>query len=82
MKQGSAAFYLPAKHELIFKKSKNGFSTGQQSFNILDELFIHLKEPILLLDEWDANLDSINKIKLSKLIDQIALNKCVIEIRH
>ncbi len=34
------------------------------------------------LSQWDANLDSSNRAEISTLIDEIARNRCVIEVRH
>ena len=52
------AFYLPVKHDLSFQVSKEGFSTGQLARKTLNELLEHLEAPIVLLDEWDAILQS------------------------
>lgn len=82
MINGEKAFYLPVKHDLVFKRSTAGSSTGQLAHKTLAEIFHQLSAPIVLLDEWDANLDAANQQELSKLIDQLALKKCVIEVRH
>jgi ABC-type transport system involved in cytochrome bd biosynthesis fused ATPase/permease subunit len=37
---------------------------------------------ILLLDEWDANLDQANREILNAKIDQLAKRNLVIEVRH
>lgn len=80
--KGHEAFYLPAKHDLFFQRSRNGFSTGQLARETLRELLEKLPAQVVLLDEWDANLDTPNQEKLSQLIDQISQNKCVVEVRH
>ena len=80
--KGREAFYLPAKHELSFQLSKDGFSTGQLVRKTLHELLEKLDTEIVLLDEWDANLDTVNQQQLSQLIDQLSQKKCVIEVRH
>jgi ABC-type transport system involved in cytochrome bd biosynthesis fused ATPase/permease subunit len=82
MTKGSKAFYLPAKHELAFQLSKDGFSTGQLVRKTLHEILEKLDTPTVLLDEWDANLDTANQQQLSRLIDQLSQKKCVIEVRH
>jgi len=76
------AFYLPVKHDLVFNGSIDHVSTGQSVKKVLQEVLEKLDTPIILLDEWDANLDTINKHKLSEIIDQISQKKCVIEVRH
>jgi ABC-type multidrug transport system fused ATPase/permease subunit len=82
MKNGSEAFYLPAKHDLVFQGSKNKQSTGQYVRKILHELLESVTAPIILLDEWDANLDLSNQGRLSELIDTLSKTKCVVEVRH
>ena len=37
---------------------------------------------ILLLDEWDANLDSANQVQLDAWLDELAKHKLTIEVRH
>lgn len=76
------AFYLPVKHDLVFKLSKDGFSTGQLVRKILNEILEKIDTSIILLDEWDANLDIVNQHKLSELIDRMSIDRCVIEVRH
>ncbi len=39
-------------------------------------------EDIILLDEWDANLDKNKMILIDQLIDDISSRKVVIEVRH
>lgn len=82
MLQGESAFYLPAKHDLTFQHSKDGLSTGQFARKTLEELLANLDAPLILLDEWDANLDKENIEKFSALIESLSLKKCVIESRH
>lgn len=82
MINGENAFYLPVKHDLVFKRSTSDSSTGQLAHKTLAEIFHKLNAPIVLLDEWDANLDHVNQQELSRLIDLLALKKCVIEVRH
>ncbi len=81
-KYGEKAFYLPAKHDLLFYFSKDKLSTGQYARKLLEELIGSVEAPILLLDEWDANLDAENAKKTSDVIAQLAVQKCVIESRH
>lgn len=77
-----SAFYLPAKHELLFKLSQQYFSTGEMTKKILHEIRENVTSPIILLDEWDANLDKNTKNEMSILIDDLASRFCIIESRH
>lgn len=82
MKYGDQAFYLPAQHELLFNNKNRKQSTGQQAMLILKELQENLSAPIILLDEWDANLDQKNRSDISTLIDILSKKSCVIETLH
>lgn len=37
---------------------------------------------VIILDEWDANLDGINKSHLDELINELARQRLVVEVRH
>ncbi len=76
------AFFLPAKHQLCFRNNINNFSSGQGMKSIFLEIKDYVDESVILLDEWDANLDKQNKEEVSTLIDEIARKRCVIEVRH
>lgn len=81
-KYGEKAFYLLTKHELLFRFSPHQLSTGQKARKVLEELMRNVKTPILLLDEWDANLDSNNTQQISKVIDEMSNSFCIVESRH
>lgn len=76
------AFFLPTHNELSFASDSNKFSTGESLRKRLTEIFDKVDADVLLLDEWDANLDAENQEILTDLIDKIAEKKCVIEVRH
>lgn len=76
------AFILPTQNRLTFMAEASGYSTGESLKSLLDEILEEVKADVLLLDEWDANLDKDNQEKLSSLIDIWAEKKCVIEVRH
>lgn len=76
------AFYLPSLNHLNFSFEEDARSTGELLKDQLKEIYRDVKAKIILLDEWDANLDSRNQKELSLLIDQIALEKSVVEVRH
>jgi ABC-type transport system involved in cytochrome bd biosynthesis fused ATPase/permease subunit len=76
------AFFLPTHNHLSFHSETNKYSTGESLRNRLLEILEKVDAEVLLLDEWDANLDSENQEKLNSLIDELAATKCVIEVRH
>lgn len=76
------AFFLPTQNQLSFKGETHMHSTGEALKNRLAEIINMVDVDVLLLDEWDANLDKENQEGLSKLIDELAQKKCVIEVRH
>lgn len=76
------AFFLPTHTQLSFISETNKYSTGESLRNRLLEILESVEADVLLLDEWDANLDSENKETLSHLIDELSRKKCVIEVRH
>lgn len=76
------AFFLPTQNQLSFVAETNKYSTGESLRNRLLEILEKVEADVLLLDEWDANLDNENKERLSELIDELARKKCVIEVRH
>ncbi len=76
------AFYLPSQNHLHFFFGEIEKSTGELLKKQLEEVYKNVEAKLILLDEWDANLDSSNQNQLSQLIDEIAQKKCVIEVRH
>lgn len=76
------AFFLPTQNQLSFLSETNKHSTGESLKNRLVEILEKVDVDVLLLDEWDANLDKENQECLSLLIDELAERKCVIEVRH
>ncbi|MEK2687548.1 ATP-binding cassette domain-containing protein [Bdellovibrio sp. GT3] len=78
--QVEESIYLPANPQFDIPNLKVG-STGQ---NILQHLkhIAQMNEKIILLDEWDANLDEENIEKINTLINEIAKEKVVVEVRH
>lgn len=76
------AFYLPSQNHLHFSFGEVERSTGELLKAQLEEIYKDVDAKIILLDEWDANLDGINQSRLSQLVDRIAMKKCVVEVRH
>ena len=79
----SNAFYLPISSKLFFPNLlKKEASTGERLVLQLDNIKKEIDARVILLDEWDANLDNVNIEKISKMIDEISKTKCVIEVTH
>ncbi|MBS4162831.1 Uncharacterized protein PRO82_000108 [Candidatus Protochlamydia amoebophila] len=76
------AFFLPTQNQLSFISETNKYSTGESLRSRLLEIIDKVDVDVLLLDEWDANLDKDNRESLSALIDELAEKKCVIEVCH
>lgn len=76
------AFYLPSQNQLHFAFGEVDKSTGELVREQLEEIESQVESRIILLDEWDANLDMINQKQLSQLIDKISHTKRVVEVRH
>jgi len=91
---GDNAFYLPTNSQLIFESTLDqGLSTGQKVKAYLDEISKLISRdatdekrgslyPILLLDEWSANLDIQNATLVSEQLESIAKSRFLIEISH
>lgn len=74
---------LPAHNRLLFASVADGdLSTGQRLSRIMDELCGVEPLSLVLLDEWDANLDKENMGRIDAMIDRLARRCCVIEVRH
>ncbi|WP_189374635.1 ABC transporter ATP-binding protein [Cupriavidus necator] len=77
------AVLLPAQHgKLEWQHESKALSTGQKTLAQLQEISNHTDVKYLLLDEWDANLDSDNKRAISEMLDLLSQSKVVVEIRH
>ncbi|AJC68391.1 ATP-binding cassette domain-containing protein [Dickeya zeae] len=57
-------------------------STGQKHRENINRLLSDDDIFILLLDEWDANLDANNTMVFDKILNDISHDKVVIEVRH
>lgn len=78
------AFLLPAGNaQLCWNGDYSKKSTGERSLGWLKELYENNVKPnVILLDEWDANLDVKNKSWISEELDLISANSLVVEVRH
>lgn len=76
------AFYLPVSHDLFFHQNHKK-STGQKLSSQLMQINNNISDiDVIILDEWDANLDGINKSHLDELINELARQRLVVEVRH
>ena len=78
---GCEAFYLPAENSALDFPVAGGLSSGQRARSILEGLRL-VAPRVLLLDEWDANLDVRQRSALDQLIGQLAERHLVLEVRH
>ncbi|MFZ9520866.1 MAG: ABC transporter ATP-binding protein [Silvanigrellaceae bacterium] len=78
---GRDAFYLPAEHSALDFPVAGGLSSGQRARSILENLKISAPR-VLLLDEWDANLDMHHRKLLDQFISQLSEKHLVLEVRH
>lgn len=77
------AYYLPSNSNIFFASTfENEHSTGEKIIAQLIDIIDNADIEVILLDEWDANLDQTNIDRISKLIDKLSGNKCIIEVRH
>lgn len=79
---GSDSYYLPHENNLVFKQVDEQKSTGQKMRSQLNEILKKSEVSIILLDEWDANMDAKNIAETSRQIDEISQYKTIIEVRH
>jgi ABC-type bacteriocin/lantibiotic exporter with double-glycine peptidase domain len=80
---GTSAVLLPVDMEGIqWQRETSNLSTGQRLIQVLGELVAVRDHKVLLLDEWDANLDGTNKAAVSDKLDAIAGERLVVEVRH
>lgn len=76
-----SATYLPAHHQLMLREAQLSLSSGEIALAALKDLQLQ-NSGILLLDEWDANLSAENRAILDRAIDQLSLERIIVEIRH
>ncbi len=60
----------------------SGFSSGEKQLRSLQEISARTQAKVYLLDEWDANLDSKNRIAAEQLVAGLATRAIVVEISH
>jgi ABC-type bacteriocin/lantibiotic exporter with double-glycine peptidase domain len=80
---GDKAFILPAHHnlEMITDQNKH-YSTGEKMSEIIKIIFNDQAIEVMLLDEWDANLDRINNQKIISELQELSKTKLIVEVSH
>ena len=80
---GQRAFLLPTRFmNLNFKRDISQQSDGNRLRDVMNEIEALDGIQLVILDEWDANLDPVNVREVSLAIDRMATRKLVIESRH
>ena len=80
---GGDALLLPANlNGLCWQSNYKDLSTGQRVLKILKEVSEIEGAKYLLLDEWDANLDTNNVQRIDQSLDELANRQVIVEIRH
>lgn len=77
----SAADAILITPETYFLDAGSGLSTGQRRIKEIENV-LSMAPDILLLDEWDANLDEGNCGKIDRLLDEASRRMLIIEVRH
>jgi ABC-type multidrug transport system fused ATPase/permease subunit len=80
---GDRAFYVPAEVLLDLPSSTQVGSTGQQKRREIEAVLHDARPAVLLLDEWDANLDPVNARDVDALLEAASRDGLsVVEVRH
>jgi len=61
---------------------KKGYSSGERQLQVLREIVANTDYAVYLLDEWDANLDAVNRAAAIALVEELARRARVIEVSH
>lgn len=76
-------FLLPTNYEdLCFDSDFLNNSDGNRLVAVFDMISRLDNIKFIILDEWDANLDRHNLVRINEAIDALAMNKVVLESRH
>lgn len=80
---GKEAFYYRPDIRQHFDFRTNGESTGQRVLRELELLFSIPHARVLLLDEWNANLDASAQDQVrSRIVEWTAAGGSLVEVRH
>jgi ABC-type bacteriocin/lantibiotic exporter with double-glycine peptidase domain len=67
--------------EVQFLDCGNEFSTGQGRIKEIEHA-ISMAPSVLMVDEWDANLDEGNSRRIDRVLEEAARGMVVVEVRH
>lgn len=76
------SMYLPTHPDLMIGSETSSTRSSGENLLAHIEVLANAKEDIILLDEWDANLDAENLQIVNTRINEIAQTKTIIEVRH
>jgi ABC-type multidrug transport system fused ATPase/permease subunit len=76
------AFLLPARAHFYFTVCDRSWTSSGQTMNRQLKTLASRNDPVLLLDEWDANLDDKARAHWDREINEWAKSRIVIEVRH
>jgi len=81
------AYLLPSQSKMTFlnENKHKEYSTGEKTLENLREISLNAcdgRVSVLLLDEWNANLDKDNIKRINLEIDRLSNSICVIEVLH
>lgn len=77
------AFYLPHHSQLFLGTRMSTASTGEKIARQLDAITKDQSIKVLILDEWDANLDQENRKNISSRLDELSKEQfLIIESLH
>lgn len=80
---GESAYYFSPSWNVYFSDSaRRTLSLGETALNNMREILSRVNADILILDEWDANLDAANIEKMNECFDKLAGKACIVEVRH
>lgn len=79
--KGSVEDSLLITPETNFLNLDSNLSTGQTKIRELESVLL-LSPPVLMLDEWDANLDEENFRKIDQVLELASNRVVIIEVRH
>lgn len=86
---GDQAYYLPAHLDFwIDGDGQNAFgdvrnaSSGEKILRTLEYAEARGLPRVLLLDEWDANLDAENRARIAAKLEALAGAHLIVEVRH
>lgn len=75
-------YFSPSMNTFYTSTFNKANSTGETVLNQIYEIINQTDLPILLLDEWDANLDFENMQKIDTLLSVLSKDRCIVEVRH